>query len=387
MKRTHNYPVLLALVFGLLWGCGSSGGGDNQTSNANGSGSSTSTTSTTTTTTFIKEFSIPPDQNGRVSAPYGLTVDNQKQIWFAAEIDNPFAPDQIGVFDSINETFPSPRIIPGAPNSTSPQPPVTDTQPRGLAFDPATGDFWFTESGTSVIGQVHGLFNIFEYPVPTQDSRPLGITIDPTTGWVWFTENASGKIGQLKPLDANSGTTDGFTEYPGGIHPTGIAVDSQQNIWFTDPGANQLGELDVSSGVGIIKYFPIPTPASNPNGIAIDSQDRVWFTETDKNKIGRFDPTATPGPQFEEYPLPNNGSSPSGIAIDPGTGVVWFTEFRGNRIGRLDPTLATPGTSDGITEFQIPTPNSGPTSIVIDADKVVWFSETTAKKIGKLTPP
>jgi virginiamycin B lyase len=133
-------------------------------------------------------------------------------------------------------------------------------------------------------------------------------------------------------------------------------------------------------------YFSIPTKASNPTGIAIDKQDRVWFTEMDKNKIGRFDPTAALGSQFAEFLLPNGGS-PSGIAIDPDTGIVWFTEFRGNRIGRLDPAVATPNTVNGIMEFQIPTLNSGPTSIVIDTDKIVWFSETSSKKIGKLTPP
>jgi streptogramin lyase len=54
---------------------------------------------------------------------------------------------------------------------------------------------------------------------------------------------------------------------------------------------------------------------------------------------------------------------------------VWFTETNGDKIGRITPT----GT---ITEFTIPTANSGPLGIAAGADGKVWFTENSGKKVG-----
>ena len=54
---------------------------------------------------------------------------------------------------------------------------------------------------------------------------------------------------------------------------------------------------------------------------------------------------------------------------------MWFTEGVGNKIGRITPT----GT---ITEFTIPTANSGPLGIAAGADGNVWFTENSGNKVG-----
>ncbi len=243
---------------------------------------------------------------------------------------------------------------------------------------------WVSGFGTGVIGRGDWR-NVFEFPIPTFESGPLGITLD-SKGKVWFTESGKDQIGYLDPYEANTGLGVGFNEYSVSCQgPSGIGVDSKDNIWFSCAESNQIGKLDAAKNF-VSSLYSIPTPSSHPVEVAVDSQDRVWFTERNQNKIGVFDPSADPGDEFSEFILPNGGA-PYGITVDPDTDIVWFTEELGNRIGRLDPSVATPGSIDGITEFNIPTPNSRPTSIIIDEKKVIWFSETTGRKIGKLTPP
>jgi virginiamycin B lyase len=60
-------------------------------------------------------------------------------------------------------------------------------------------------------------------------------------------------------------------------------------------------------------------------------------------------------------------------------GNLWFTEELGNRIGRISP--------DGtITEFTLPTANSGPIGITVGPDGNLCFTEFNANQIGMIRP-
>ena len=80
-----------------------------------------------------------------------------------------------------------------------------------------------------------------------------------------------------------------------------------------------------------------------------------------------------------EFPLPNPGSGPTTIALTQ-DGTVWFTESAGTRIGRRRPD----GT--GLTEFPLPNPNSSPRIIAVGSDGNLWFSEHTGNRMGRITP-
>jgi virginiamycin B lyase len=60
-------------------------------------------------------------------------------------------------------------------------------------------------------------------------------------------------------------------------------------------------------------------------------------------------------------------------------GNLWFTEDAGNNIGRIT-------TTGEITEFPIPTPQSGPHGIAVGPDGNLWFTEQTGNKIGRINP-
>jgi virginiamycin B lyase len=83
--------------------------------------------------------------------------------------------------------------------------------------------------------------------------------------------------------------------------------------------------------------------------------------------------------KFTEFPLPNPASGPTTISIAP-DGNLWFTEGSGNRIGRMAPD----GT--GIKEFDLPNPGSQPRIIAVGSDKNLWFTEHLGNRIGRITP-
>src|SRR5689334_25314910 len=75
-------------------------------------------------------------------------------------------------------------------------------------------------------------------------------------------------------------------------------------------------------------------------------------------------PTGT----FTEFPLPNPNSGPTTVSVAP-DGRLWFTESSGNRIGRM----AQDGTH--LVEFELPHAGSAPRIITIGSDGNFWFSE------------
>src|SRR6267154_2281215 len=92
----------------------------------------------------------------------------------------------------------------------------------------------------------------------------------------------------------------------------------------------------------------------------------------------RFARLQTDG-KVTEFPLPNPNSGPTTVSIAP-DGTLWFTESNGNRIGRM----AQDGT--GLKEFDLPHAGSAPRIITIGSDGNFWFSEHLGNRMGRITP-
>src|SRR5262250_1838016 len=82
--------------------------------------------------------------------------------------------------------------------------------------------------------------------------------------------------------------------------------------------------------------------------------------------------------KFTEFPLPNPNSGPTTVSI-ANDGTLWFTESSGNRIGRM----AQDGS--GLVEFDLPHPGSAPRIITIGSDGNFWFSEHLGNRMGRIT--
>jgi streptogramin lyase len=112
----------------------------------------------------------------------------------------------------------------------------------------------------------------------------------------------------------------------------------------------------------------LDTGATSPPVLAeasskIGAVDRVWLND------------APPG--FQEFQVPTVDSYPAQIALDA-QGGVWITERDGNRLARLDPQ------TEDWDEYDVPTLNSKPWGLAVDGYGNVWFAETEADQIGRL---
>jgi len=236
---------------------------------------------------------------------------------------------------------------------------------------------------------------INNYPIPTAKSHPWAITSG-SDGALWFIESNVNQIGRIDP------TTHAITEYlvptPNSGVNAGITSGSDGALWFTEGGAvadnaygaNQIGRLDLTTTPPTITGYLVPTSDSAPGGITNGPDGALWFAERDGNKIGRIEPTTY---AITEYPVPTANSRPNGITTGP-DGALWFAEYDGNNIGRLDLTTTPPT----ITEYPVPTANSGINSgITTGPDGAIWFTEGSqvlvngvvtygATQIGRIDP-
>ncbi len=78
-----------------------------------------------------------------------------------------------------------------------------------------------------------------------------------------------------------------------------------------------------------------------------------------------------------EFPLPTPDSGPYDLVVAR-NGSIWFTEADGNRIGRIT-------TAGEITEFAVPTADSDPYVLAAGPDGNTWFTESNANQIGRIT--
>ena len=229
------------------------------------------------------------------------------------------------------------------------------------------GNLWFTESTADQIGRITPTGQLTEFSVPTADGAPEGIAAG-SDGSLWFTETNTG-IGRITP-------TGQITEYAipsADGNPGEIVAGPDDNLWFTDIAG--IGRLTLS---GQTTQYALPPP-DFAVGIAAEPDGDVWFTDAGANAIGRITTGSgftRPG-QVTEYPIPTPDSGPNKITAGP-DGNLWFTGG-GGQIGRITPT-------GQITEYNIPTALANPQGIVPGPDGNLWFTEYDAHQIGRITP-
>src|SRR5688572_32860462 len=95
--------------------------------------------------------------------------------------------------------------------------------------------------------------------------------------------------------------------------------------------------------------------------------------------LGPSERASTTDGVWTEYPLPNPGSGPTTIALAQ-DGALWFTESAGNRIGRINPD----GT--GLREFPLPTPTTPRRTSRPAPAATIWSSGTPANRTAGTTP-
>ena len=305
------------------------------------------------------------------SQPQNIVVESPGRTWFTLTGAN--AIGRLVVTSSTNYTFDTFPL----PNANS--------EPYDLAFD---GTYvWFTEQAGNRIGRLEiATGDIVEYVVPTANSQPTGIDIAPN-GQIWFTERTGNKVVRFDPTNLT------FHEYEysvaGGLFGD-IVVENNTTVAFSAPGL-KLVIWFVESSDPDRRFFPkavqrIPGGTSyTAANITLDEQNTAWIASPDGDGIAyyKFGTLAL----FRWSNLLTANSEPTGI-VATGSDTekrIWFTEMAA---GRVALHVYNFDFHENVKyEMPLPTPNSGPTGIAVDADGHAWITERDGNNIAEWRPP
>lgn len=282
---------------------------------------------------------------------------------------------------------------------------LSGVDPWGVGFD-NNGNVWVAQPGcdpnpvcsTTVRGSIAQVsrtnFTVTAtYNEPNNYTSPLFVAVDASNN-IWFSEPMSNAIGELLP--SGSGTWKQWTVPTASAAPFDLAFDASGNLWFTEILANTIGEFNPSTQ----QFSETATPSANSKPYGIAGPDpttgQMWFTEniTSVARIASFVPPtsgALSTASIKEY-LTNSGSTsvtPHLITFDH-NGNIWWSEGWDRDIGKLVISQAVPGTKQGVTEYTVPTCSSSCTThisgIGVDSSGAVWFDDSPSGRIGSFNP-
>jgi virginiamycin B lyase len=250
------------------------------------------------------------------------------------------------------------------------------TAPNAITLD-SSGDVWFTLGNVSSIAElIPSNGTIHEYHLPGMKNGGLvswGLVIDNYTSTAWFTDFTSNSVWSFDMISHQ------FTQHKlttVGALPFGIAIDQDQNIWFTELAANKIGEI--SHLTGGLSEIPIPvsgTPA--PSGITISPTGVVWFTMPDANSVGEY-----ANGSFTIDNLTAVGDEPVGISMDH-SGNLWMTQHGGSLIMEFNPVthyVMTFSTSNNSLVYSLPY------FCYVDRAGNVWINEHQGNAEAEFVP-
>lgn len=323
----------------------------------------------------IVEYPIPVPG----SEPGAIVVENPGSIWFTMP-----GTDQIGHL----------LVAPGGTHSFEFRDLPGGSNPYGLVYD---GQYiWYTAMGTDKLGRIDPTTPSntppVEYTIPGPNDGPADIDVSPA-GLVWFAEHDSSQIASFNPQTSN------FTEYAyttkaGNLaDPEDIFVVDNDRILFTTPDQNEVIEF-VPSDYGdpnLVAFtrFSVSDPSDfstyRPEDIIVNERGSVWISTPQRDALAeRSDLTQE---LWAFYILPSAGAYPTALAssVTDNYAIIWFVETGGGRVGQFLKTRS--GKIVGFREYNLPSPNSQPYDIAVDAQGHAWITEWGANKIAKWAPP
>ena len=252
--------------------------------------------------------------------------------------------------------------------------PVADSNPQHLSIEAAgpPARIWFTMMDADAIGHLVVTstldFQFTTYPV-TAGSEPYDIVYDDSDGLVWFTEPGGNRLGQLNVV------TKVITEtaVPDNHSPWGIDVAPNGEVWFTEPAANQVVRYQPDSQT--FTPFPYNLPGGAPEQIEVLNNTSVWLTAPGVDRVAELRVNLA---QYVNIPVndPNMPTfPPGGLALD--SSGPWITTPTMQRIGRH-----APGTTAFWRWYPLPLTADNLAYAETSNPKELWFTSMAAGKVG-----
>jgi streptogramin lyase len=255
--------------------------------------------------------------------------------------------------------------------------PTANAYPKSVdvVADSGVVDVWFTEPEADQIGRLvytaTNQFKFHEYGL-TAGSKPLQLVQD--GAYVWFTAQKGNYIGRIRTA------TGGISKYSGltaASRPTGIDVAPNGDIWFTEIDGDKIGRLEASKSYALTEY-PINATGVRAYGVAVQSDQYVWFGETATGRAKRL--KVADGSFISiNVDFLNEGSYPFDLLYDTGRDYVWLTSPKTDRLIQLEVTTLSLG-----NQFAVPGSGGWPSGMDLMGNDEFWFTKYSAGQIARM---
>lgn len=246
------------------------------------------------------------------SGPHNIIVDDEGVAWYAGNVMG-----WIG------------RITPDGSLTTIPMPLADARDPHTLVED-GRGNIWFTVQGGNFIGRLNKTTLAVDLVhVSTSNARPYGIDID-SSGRPWVALFGTNKLATVEP---NTLQLHEISLPRESARPRRNVITSDDAVWYVDYEEGYLGRYNNKDN----NFKEWATPAginSKPYGMAVDSQDRIWFVETgsDPNRLVGFDTHEEKF--FTITPIASGAGTVRNMMFHAPTNTIWFGTDK-NTLGRV----------------------------------------------------
>jgi sugar lactone lactonase YvrE len=292
-----------------------------------------------------------------------------------------------------------------------------------IAGTGVSGDTGDTKAATAAeIGSIGGIAvdssgNIYISDTAKNLIRKISttgiITLFAGTGTAGFTGDTTAYT--IAYNKANNVTTVALATAAEISAPTGIAVDSKGNVFFSDTGNNRIREIFAAdstittiAGDGYGAYYgdgagALYSEIYHPTGMVFDSSDNLYFADSLNHRIRKIAATDGTITTVAGLGTPGNGDNggfaiisqlhyPESVALDS-TGNLYIADFINNRV-RMVNTSGVISTIAGSGKFG----NSGdggpalnalmyfPCGVAVDGSGKVYVIDSLNTRIRLLTP-
>ena len=253
---------------------------------------------------------------GNLHESYGLAVDQADRIWIPNE-ETPYAINAaVGAVTVLSAAVPAPALTLYASGGLN--------FPSAVAFD-AMQTAWIADYGNAHVTLLSPTGAPLSGPSgygPALFAFPVGVATD-SKCFDYFANQAAANITRVAP-DGSS-----FTAYATGTGPSGLAVDSADNVWSANYYGNTVGLLAADGNVLSANYTG--GGLKQPQGIAVDGANNVWVANYRGPSITELASAMSANPGLALSPAAGYGPDAKlleayALAIDS-AGNVWVTNF------------------------------------------------------------
>ena len=156
--------------------------------------------------------------------------------------------------------------------------------------------------------------------------------------------------------------------------PSSLAIDSQGNVWATNPTNSSVTQLS-SAGVPMSPATGIQQNAAGPIGVSVDLNDNAWVADAVTNSVSEYSPSEV---LLSPNPLGYTGgglNTPQAVAID-GSGDAWIASYF-DTVSKYSSSGSALSPTNGFLGGGL----NGPGGIAVDPGGSVWVANCSTQGI------